>query len=124
MGPDCARAYRSFEPGRARERIDCRHRILRQAPRQKLPAGERRRKRASEPSDRARCALSTQVEVPRRESRKSIVLYRASMLAQIRLFGVGHGVGKTAGRENWLAVFKGAWSCWADTLSANLSCFG
>ena len=41
-----------------------------------------------------------------------------ALLAQIRLFGVGHGVGNGAGRENRLAVFKRAWSCWADTLSA------
>src|SRR5262245_23273297 len=60
MGSDRARAYRSFEPGRARERIDCRHRILRQAPGQVLPAGEQRPKRASQSFDRARCTLNKQ----------------------------------------------------------------
>src|SRR5262245_28949389 len=60
MGSDRARAYRSFEPGRARERIDCRHRILRQAPGQVLPAGEQRPKRSSQSVDRARCTLNKQ----------------------------------------------------------------
>ena len=32
---------------------------------------------------------------------------------------MGHGVGNSAGRENRAAVFKHAWSCWADTLSQN-----
>src|SRR5262249_61362772 len=40
--------------------------------------------------------------------RKSVVLYRPSMLAQIRLFGVGHGVGKRASAEKTLAVSRGA----------------
>ena len=38
--------------------------------------------------------------------RKSIVLDRPSMLAQIRLFGVGHGVGKRASPEKRLAVSR------------------
>src|SRR6185312_55884 len=41
-----------------------------------------------------------------------------AFLVQIRLFGVAHGVGNEAGRENRLAVFTRAWSRWADTLSA------
>ena len=49
---------------------------------------------------------------------RSAIPDRTSLLAQIRLFGVGHGVGNEAARENRLAVFKRAWSCWADTLSA------
>ena len=42
---------------------------------------------------------------------------RTSLLAQIRPFGVVHGVGNGAGKENRAALFKRAWSCWADTLS-------
>jgi hypothetical protein len=53
----------------------------------------------------------------RRGHPRSAIPDRTSLLAQIRLFGVGHGVGKGAGRENRLAVFKRAWPCWADTLS-------
>jgi hypothetical protein len=53
----------------------------------------------------------------RRGHPRSAIPDRTSLLAQIRLFGVGHGVGKGAGRENRLAIFKGAWSRWADTLA-------